>query len=400
MGQLAWLWLLPLASTISGKAVLDLTGTQETQGTWRASVTLPCVYKPSPDFQEQSVIWRQPDHNARSIFHRDKSSGDQTLLTSYKNRLTVPKQPPGDVSLQIEELEMTDSGQYTCEVAWVAKNKSRIIKARTIMLRVEKVPVTKPVIKPSSMGSILPRGTKTNLTCLASGSPPIRYRWFKEVLGSNAKRVGEEAVLVFDRLQTLDTGRYYCEAENRASTQSVEQSDFVQLMVEEMTTTEWKFKAKSTAGPFNPKRTTTLKNPVSNSSSATHEERASEWPGPRRATLPLYVIILIAVLCAVLVLVVLSVVFCRRKTKTDLTYEVAYNNNATNITNGDVCPASPGGATGACECEYEEPTIRIDNYTIDPMKGNEYVIMDTKTDNEYESLVRKMESEYEVVDTK
>ncbi|XP_061454700.1 V-set and immunoglobulin domain-containing protein 4-like isoform X3 [Rhineura floridana] len=373
MGQLAWLWLLPLASTISGKAVLDLTGTQETQGTWRASVTLPCVYKPSPDFQEQSVIWRQPDHNARSIFHRDKSSGDQTLLTSYKNRLTVPKQPPGDVSLQIEELEMTDSGQYTCEVAWVAKNKSRIIKARTIMLRVEKVPVTKPVIKPSSMGSILPRGTKTNLTCLASGSPPIRYRWFKEVLGSNAKRVGEEAVLVFDRLQTLDTGRYYCEAENRASTQSVEQSDFVQLMVED---------------------------PVSNSSSATHEERASEWPGPRRATLPLYVIILIAVLCAVLVLVVLSVVFCRRKTKTDLTYEVAYNNNATNITNGDVCPASPGGATGACECEYEEPTIRIDNYTIDPMKGNEYVIMDTKTDNEYESLVRKMESEYEVVDTK
>lgn len=43
--------------------------------------------------------------------------------------------------------------------------------------------------------------------------------------------VSNHAVLMFESLQTSDTGKYYCEAENRASSQVIKQSDAVQLTV-------------------------------------------------------------------------------------------------------------------------------------------------------------------------
>lgn len=120
-------------------ALQDLTGVQEMEGTWKASVRLPCVYEPSADFEQESVRWKaSQDHGSRTIFRRDLNSGDQIILTQFKNRIRVPKVPPGDVSLLIEDLEMSDRGQYTCEVVWVSRNKTRMRKDRMTVLRVVK----------------------------------------------------------------------------------------------------------------------------------------------------------------------------------------------------------------------------------------------------------------------
>ncbi|KAH0630889.1 hypothetical protein JD844_004217 [Phrynosoma platyrhinos] len=414
MEMLPGLGLLMLVTTISGKGVLDLSGKQVVNGTWRASVTLPCVYEPLDGFKESGVAWKcsLQDHGIRTLFHRDESSEDQTLLTAFKGRVSVQRQPPGDVSLQIKGLDMTDTGIYTCSVTWEARNKSRINKERVISLKVVKVPVSKPVIQSSNGASpILSEGARTSLTCLAHGSPPIRYQWFKEGAGSNGQIMSNGAVLTFDHLKRSDTGRYYCVVRNRVRPRT-EQSDALQLTVEEgstelntlhpsmkvhttttqpptlwpglqahttagqeTTSVEKKFKARTAAGPVTPRKTTTEK-------------------GPRKAALPLHIIILIAVLCAVLVLAILSVAFCRRRSKSDHTYEVTYNNNAMNITTG-------GASPGTCEDTYEEPNRRVDNaYSEEPTKGPEYVAMDTKPDNEYELLVSKMESEYEVTNAK
>lgn len=124
----------------SPPGVLDLTVQQETQGTWKASITLLCTYEPSADFKQEIVIWKinQPEYGFRTLFHWDTNSGGQALLSNFKGRTRFPNHPPGDVSLSVADLEMADSGQYSCEVTWEARNKSRITKSKTTTLRVLK----------------------------------------------------------------------------------------------------------------------------------------------------------------------------------------------------------------------------------------------------------------------
>nr|XP_056715752.1 V-set and immunoglobulin domain-containing protein 4 [Euleptes europaea] len=390
METLVLLWLLALASPVCGKALLDLTGVQEIEGTWRASVNLPCVYEPSADFEQEAVVWKASlsDHSIRTIFRRAPDSGDQILLMHFKSRIHVPKDPPGDVSLLIEDLELADRGQYTCEVVWVARNKSRMTKERMTVLSVVKVAVSKPVITAGSVGSILPRGRNISLTCQANGSLPIIYRWFKAVQKGNADQVGENAILRFDSLQVPDTGTYFCEAENRVSS-AVQQSDAFQLIVRDPAS------LPTTNDPAGSRITSTSKrNLVPTTIEPWRDGRVSEHyasnPAPRRTSLPLYVIVLIAVLCIVVLLAVLAVVFCRRKPRADHTYEVNYNNPGT-VTREEA---------GAYRCEVEQVTPRVENnYTMEPAKISEYVPMDTKINQEYETLVQQMESEYEVADT-
>ncbi|XP_077164344.1 V-set and immunoglobulin domain-containing protein 4 isoform X2 [Paroedura picta] len=414
-------WLLLLTCTGCGKALLDLTGVQEIEGTWKASVRLPCVYGPSADFRQVTVLWKASlaDHGIRTIFRRDPDSGDQTLFTNFRNRIRVPKEPPGDVSLLIEDLEMNDRGQYTCEVVWVTRNKSRMTRERTTVLSVIKVAVTKPTITAGTTESILPTGRNTSLTCHAYGSPPIQYRWLRATQGGNDVPVSQNAVLRFDSLQVLDAGTYYCEAGNRVSS-AVQRSDAFQLTVEdpseiptlqpssenanthiakrETVTAEWKFRAGSTASPLGPRRTSPTRDlvptsVVSQRDGSILEQHASN-SALRKAGLPLYIIAVIVVLCVMMLLAVLTIIFCRKKLKRDHIYKMSYR------------PVTVGREEATCDaaapfrCESVQATPRVENnYSMEPTETSEYVRMDTKLDNEYEILIRKMESEYEVVGT-
>lgn len=119
-------------------AILDLNGTHEIEGTWKSSATLQCVYVPLENYQQQTVAWTmERDNNPVTVFRRD-GSGDHILLSRYRDRVSVPKFPPGDVSLQIQKLEIPDSGHYTCKVTWRTQNDNLITKEMTTTIRVVK----------------------------------------------------------------------------------------------------------------------------------------------------------------------------------------------------------------------------------------------------------------------
>lgn len=102
------------------------------------SVTLPCTYVPSDGFTQQTLIWSmERDHSTSTIFRRDYS-GDHVLLSQFRNRVSVPKHSPGDASLLIENLEIPDSGHYTCQVIWRTTNNSVITREVTTTVKVVK----------------------------------------------------------------------------------------------------------------------------------------------------------------------------------------------------------------------------------------------------------------------
>ncbi|NWS25653.1 VSIG4 protein, partial [Polioptila caerulea] len=108
-------------------------------GTWMGSATVPCTYVPSEGFTLQTLSWSmERDSSTSTIFRRD-DSGDHVLLSKYRGRVSVPMHSPGDASLLIENLEMPDSGHYTCRVIWRSTDNSLITKEVTTIVKVVKV---------------------------------------------------------------------------------------------------------------------------------------------------------------------------------------------------------------------------------------------------------------------
>ncbi|NXF92138.1 VSIG4 protein, partial [Eubucco bourcierii] len=196
-------------------AFLDLSGPSEVKGVWKGSATLPCAYVPVKDFMQETLTWTVVhDQSSGALFRRD-SSGDYILLSEYRDRVSVPKDTPGNVSLHILKLGISDRGSYTCQVTWRASNNSLIAREITTTVEVVKVAATKPIIRAGELGLRVPAGARTSLTCEATGSPPISYRWFRSTPEGKALLLSSQAELAWDSLHPSDSGVYYCEAENR-----------------------------------------------------------------------------------------------------------------------------------------------------------------------------------------
>ncbi|KAM4661080.1 V-set and immunoglobulin domain-containing protein 4-like isoform 2-T2 [Amazona ochrocephala] len=343
-------------------ALLDLAGVHQVQGTWMGSVTLPCTYMPSDGFTQQTLIWSmERDDSTSTIFRRDYS-GDHVLLSQFRNRVSVPKHIPGDASLLIENLEISDSGHYTCQVIWRTKNNRVITREVTTTVKVVKVAATKPIIRASELGLTVPAGARTSLTCVASGSPPISYRWFRGTPGQKALLLSRQAELVWDSLQPSDTGKYYCEVENRAGAGAVQQSDAVELTVTGLTAA----KQLSEGGSEEP--------PV-----------ATGLPSSRYA-LPaaLAVVLGVAVLGALL-----TALWCRRRNEEELLYEVAFHSTA------DVTRLETDGENSV-KCPHKDTNSKTetsnDTFTV---KDNGLDSIHMRKNPEYENLMNAMELEYE-----
>ncbi|NXP79088.1 VSIG4 protein, partial [Ramphastos sulfuratus] len=196
-------------------AFLDLAGLSEVKGVWKGSATLPCAYVPVKDFVQETLTWSVVhDQSSGTLFRRD-GSGDYILLSEYRDRVSVPKDTPGNVSLHILNLGISDRGSYTCQVTWRASNNSLIAREITTKVEVVKVAVTKPIIRAGELGLRVPAGARTSLTCEATGSPPISYRWFKSTPKGKGLLLSSQAELAWDNLRPSDSGMYYCEAQNR-----------------------------------------------------------------------------------------------------------------------------------------------------------------------------------------
>lgn len=119
-------------------ALLDLSGVHQVTGTWMGSTTVPCTYVPSEGFTQQTLSWSvERDSSISTIFRRD-DSGDHILLSKFRGRVSIPKQSPGNASLLIENLEMPDSGHYTCQIIWRSTDNSLITREVTTTVKVVK----------------------------------------------------------------------------------------------------------------------------------------------------------------------------------------------------------------------------------------------------------------------
>ncbi|XP_074910177.1 V-set and immunoglobulin domain-containing protein 4-like [Buteo buteo] len=344
-------------------AFLDLTGPSEVKGIWKGSITLPCAYVPEKDFVQQTLKWTVVhDQSSGTVFRRD-SSGDHVLLSKYRDRVSVLKDAPGNVSLHIRNLEVSDRGTYTCQVTWRASNNSLIAKDITTKVEVVKVAATKPIIRASEPGLTFPAGARASLTCVANGSLPISYRWFRRVPGGKALLLSSQAELAWDSLQPSDTGKYYCEAENRVGAGAVQQSDAVQLVVRDL-----------------PMPVVTPENGVG------YPEKNYTTQNFQGTHLSLYLVILIAVVCGAVVFLVIFLIICIRKPKDAQVYEVKFHNSRT-------------AASSRCEStdHYEAPISSTENnYVMEPMENKRYEEINTKK-NEYVGNTEG--SLYEVGDT-
>ncbi|XP_039578611.1 T-lymphocyte activation antigen CD80-like isoform X2 [Passer montanus] len=132
-----------LSSLLHCSAFLELSGPSEIKGVWKDSVTLPCAYVPVEELVQQTLTWTVVhDKGSGTIFRRD-DSGDHILLAEYRDRVSIPKNAPGNVSLLILSLEISDRGTYTCQVTWRDSNNSLIAKEITTSLEVVKdLPIT------------------------------------------------------------------------------------------------------------------------------------------------------------------------------------------------------------------------------------------------------------------
>ncbi|XP_068812977.1 V-set and immunoglobulin domain-containing protein 4 isoform X2 [Struthio camelus] len=307
------------------------------------------------------------DYSTSAIFRRD-NSGDHVLLSRFRDRVSVPENSPGDVTLQIKSLEIPDSGHYTCQVTWRSKNNSLITKEVTTIVKVVKVAVTKPIIRAGELGLMVPAGARTSLTCVATGSPPISYRWFLGEPGGKARLLGSQAELTFDSLRPSDSGKYYCEAENRVGARVAQQSDAVELTVRELpAATPTSGKDVVSVGPPTPIAT------------------GLQWG----SLLP-YLIVLAAGLCGAALVAVAVAIARRGKTRDEALYEVAFHSTV------DVMRTETGLEVPAKGLQEEENSRTEASYEILTMKDNDYSNICTGKNTECDTLLKAMESEYEV----
>ncbi|XP_066880183.1 V-set and immunoglobulin domain-containing protein 4 isoform X5 [Kogia breviceps] len=107
-------------------------------GPWKGDVNIPCTYGPLQGYTQVLVKWLV-EHGSGpvTIFLRD-SSGDHIQQAKYRGRLHVNNKVPGDVSLQLNTLEMDDRSHYTCEVTWQTPDGNQVVREKIIELRVQK----------------------------------------------------------------------------------------------------------------------------------------------------------------------------------------------------------------------------------------------------------------------
>ncbi|XP_061266283.1 V-set and immunoglobulin domain-containing protein 4 isoform X3 [Bos javanicus] len=137
MGLLLGLLLLShLLVVIYGHPILEVP--ESVTGPWKGDVNIPCTYGPLQGYTQVLVKWLvERGSDSVTIFLRDPS-GDHIQQAKYRGRLHVNHEVPGDVSLQLNTLEMDDRSHYTCEVTWQTPDGNQVVRDKIVELRVQK----------------------------------------------------------------------------------------------------------------------------------------------------------------------------------------------------------------------------------------------------------------------
>ncbi|KAM3824496.1 junctional adhesion molecule A-like isoform 1-T1 [Vipera latastei] len=204
MAAHGWLWGCLL---FAGWGSLVL-GQEKIEVLENKAVSLPCKAiqsQPNPIRQE----WKfQKDGTTLLIYYENR------FTDNYKDRATFT---PHEIHLA--SVTRKDSGLYTCEVLGESFSQSQV-------QLVVQVPAAKPT---AHVPSVVTIGNKVVLRCEETeANPRPTFKWFKNDIqmppdpktstifkNSSYTIDADTGVLAFEPTTALDTGDYFCEAENK-----------------------------------------------------------------------------------------------------------------------------------------------------------------------------------------
>ncbi|XP_006169199.1 V-set and immunoglobulin domain-containing protein 4 [Tupaia chinensis] len=363
-------------------------------GPWKGNVNIPCTYSPLQGYTQVSMRWLiQRGLDLVTIFLRD-SSGDHIQQAKYRGRLHVGHEVSGDVSLQLNTLEMDDRSHYTCEVTWQTPDGNQVMKDKIIELRVQKLSVSKPTVTTGSgYGFTVPQGMRISLQCQAWGSPPISYVWYKEQTNNQEPtQVAVFSTLFFKPAMVTDSGSYFCTAKGRVG--SEQRSDTV------------KFVVKDFSKPPNIKTEvpTTMQSPLEATFTVTTfwdwttevDDYSGESSAEKGKGLPIFAIILIISLCCMVVFTMAYIMFFRKTSQQERVYEVARMHAREARNAGEAMRV----AIFTSGCSSNEPASEAldNNYSNEPSLGQEYQII-AQINSDYAYLLHTLPPDYDLLAT-
>ncbi|XP_059013558.1 V-set and immunoglobulin domain-containing protein 4 isoform X5 [Mustela lutreola] len=309
MGLLLGLLLLDHLTVVTyGHPILEAP--ESVTGPWKGDVNIPCTYGPLQGYTQVLVKWMvHHGLDPVTIFLHD-SSGDHIQQAKYRGRLQVNHKIPGDVSLQLNTLEMDDRSHYTCEVTWQTPNGNQVVRDKIIELRVQKFSVSKPTVTTGSgYGFTVPQGMSISFQCQAWGSPPINYAWYKEQTNNPEPiKVAVLSTLLFKPAMVADSGSYFCTAKARVG--SEQRSNTVKFVVED-SSKSIKTKTETPTTMKYPLEATSTMNLIWNWTTEVdgYLGKTNAEPGK---DLPIFFIVLIISLCCIVVFIMAYVMLCRK----------------------------------------------------------------------------------------
>uniref|UniRef100_A0A087YIS9 Ig-like domain-containing protein n=1 Tax=Poecilia formosa TaxID=48698 RepID=A0A087YIS9_POEFO len=110
-----------------------------------------------------------------------------------------------DSQLVFESIQSSDSGEYYC----TSENMLNQVTSEGMFIDV-KYPPSFPIVSHSFSGEVV-EGDSVTLACSADANPAATYTWYKE---HEANPLSKGPKLVFRSVQSSDSGKYFCTAEN------------------------------------------------------------------------------------------------------------------------------------------------------------------------------------------
>ncbi|KAM9450197.1 butyrophilin subfamily 1 member A1-like [Clarias gariepinus] len=156
------LFLFPSLSHQASSEYFSLKVESPVSGLLGSSVSLPCAVTNNMDVRPMEVRWYRPNmYDTPALFYRDTEIQKSPVDVQYQGRVfLLGDLEKGDVSVKLENLTLTDRGDYVCHV----KSDIWFDKA-TVSLRLRVVGST-PVLSIHEAG-----GGKVNVGYLSRQSP-------------------------------------------------------------------------------------------------------------------------------------------------------------------------------------------------------------------------------------
>ncbi|XP_042526841.1 V-set and immunoglobulin domain-containing protein 4 isoform X1 [Dipodomys spectabilis] len=398
MGILLGMLLLGHLTVVTyGHPILEAP--ERVTGPWKGDVSIPCTYGPLEGYTQVLVKWLVQRHlDTVTIFLRD-STGDHIQQAKYRGRLHIRHGIPGDVSLQLDTVEMDDRSHYMCEVTWQTPDGNKVVRDKIIELQVQKLSVSKPTVTTGSgYGFTVPQGMRISLQCQAQGSPPITYSWYKEETNNQEPvKVATLGTLLFKPAVVADSGSYFCTAKGRVG--SEQRSDIVKFVVKDSSNLpETKTETSTTTQSSMEATTWEVATEVTPSLDRTTEvnRHFGETVAELGRGLPMFSIILIILLCCMVVFTMAYILLCRKTSQQEHVYEVT-RMHPREASDPEETMRVSVYTTG---CSSNEPYSQAlsNEYSDDPCLGHDCRII-AQINGDYARLLHTVPPDYEVLAT-